>query len=304
METRVKLQAVLAIFATTLFWGLSYSSTKVLLSTLQPEQIAFYRLLIACVALGLLFLAAQKKPVHKKDLLRVAAGGFFGNFIYFLFENNGLRFTTAGMGSLIIATIPVLNVLAGALIFKEKNTAQRWLGVLLSFIGVFLLIRSGSNGELSFAHLKGNLLVFGAACTWVVYTRLNEPLLASYDSIVINLYQAAVGMLLLSGLALPQDTGAALFQGEVAFNLLYLGVFCSAVAYFFYLYALQRLGAATVTSFLNLIPVFGVLGGAIILKEALVTGQLLGGIVVIVGVSLVTMTGKGQTLHEPTSAVK
>ena len=107
----------------------------------------------------------------------MAAGGFCGNFIYFLFENNGLRFTTAGMGSLIIATIPVLNVLAGAILFKEKHSPQRWLGVLFSFIGVYLLIRSGSDGNLSLTSLKGNLLVFGAACTWVIYTRLNEPLL-------------------------------------------------------------------------------------------------------------------------------
>jgi drug/metabolite transporter (DMT)-like permease len=295
MQTKVKLQAVLAIFATTLFWGLSYSSTKVLLDSLLPEQIAFYRLLIASAALGLLFVIAKKKPVHKKDLLRVAAGGFCGNFIYFLFENNGLRFTTAGMGSLIIATIPVLNVLAGAILFKEKHSPQRWLGVLFSFIGVYLLIRSGSDGNLSLTSLKGNLLVFGAACTWVIYTRLNEPLLRNYDSIVVNFYQAVVGIVVLGFSVLPQGADAALLQGKVAANLLYLGLFCSAAAYYLYLYALQELGTAVVTSFINLIPVFGVLGGAILLKEAVAAGQLLGGAIVIVGVSLVTMTEKVKT---------
>lgn len=295
MQTKVKLQAVLAIFATTLFWGLSYSSTKVLLDSLLPEQIAFYRLLIASAALGLLFVIPKKKPVHKKDLLRVAAGGFCGNFIYFLFENNGLRFTTAGMGSLIIATIPVLNVLAGAILFKEKHSPQRWLGVLFSFIGVYLLIRSGSDGNLSLTSLKGNLLVFGAACTWVIYTRLNEPLLRNYDSIVVNFYQAVVGMVVLGFSVLPQGADAALLQGKVAANLLYLGLFCSAAAYYLYLYALQELGTAVVTSFINLIPVFGVLGGAILLKEAVAAGQLLGGAIVIVGVSLVTMTEKVKT---------
>ena len=295
MQTKVKLQAVLAIFATTLFWGLSYSSTKVLLDSLLPEQIAFYRLLIASAALGLLFVIAKKQPVHKKDLLRVAAGGFCGNFIYFLFENNGLRFTTAGMGSLIIATIPVLNVLAGAILFKEKHSPQRWLGVLFSFIGVYLLIRSGSDGNLSLTSLKGNLLVFGAACTWVIYTRLNEPLLRNYDSIVVNFYQAVVGIVVLGFSVLPQGADAALLQGKVAANLLYLGLFCSAAAYYLYLYALQELGTAVVTSFINLIPVFGVLGGAILLKEAVAAGQLLGGAIVIVGVSLVTMTEKVKT---------
>ena len=164
---------------------------------------------------------------------------------------------------------------------------------MLSFIGVYLIIRSGSDGALSLANLQGNLLVFGAACSWVAFTRINEPLMQKHDSITVNLYQSGVGVLLLALLVLPTGgVNVTVLSGTVLFNLAYLGIFCSAVAYFFYLFALQNLGAATVTSFLNLVPVFGVLGGAIILKEALVTGQLIGGAVVITGVSLVTISGR------------
>jgi drug/metabolite transporter (DMT)-like permease len=292
MEKTGKIKAVLAILATTLFWGLSYSSTKVLLGSLSPVQIAFLRLILASFVLAAGFILARKSALKRSDLPRVAVGGIFGMFLYFIFENNGLRFTTAGTGSLIIATIPVLNVLAGALFFRENNSASRWLGVILSFFGVYLIIRSGRDGALSLVNMRGNLLVFGAACSWVVFTRINDPLMQKYDSVTINLYQSVVGMLLLGALAVPSGINTAAFSGTVLFNLAYLGIFCSAVAYFFYLYALKSLGAAAITSFLNLVPVFGVLGGAIILKEALVAGQLLGGLVVIAGVTLVTMAGK------------
>jgi drug/metabolite transporter (DMT)-like permease len=293
METTSKLRPVLAILATTLFWGLSYTSTKMLLDSLSPIQIAFFRLILATLVLGTSFVLTRKSFVSKADLPRVIAGGAFGMFVYFIFENNGLRFTTAGTGSLIIATIPVLNVLAGAFFFREKSTYSRWLGVVLSFLGVYLIIRSGSDGALSLANMKGNLLVFGAACSWVVFTRINEPLMQKYDSISINLHQSLVGVLLLGVLTVPAGgMNMAVLSGPVLFNLAYLGIFCSAVAYFFYLYALKSLGSAAITSFLNLVPVFGVLGGAIILKEALVAGQLLGGLVVIIGVTLVTMAGK------------
>jgi drug/metabolite transporter (DMT)-like permease len=293
MLKTTKAHAVLAIVFTTLFWGLSYSSTKVLLGSLLPAQIAFLRLILAAFVLGLGFVFSGKATIDRADLPRVAAGAAFGTFLYFIFENNGLRFTTAGTGSLIIATIPVINVVAGAILFREKNTLKRWVGVLLSFIGVYLIIRSGSDGALSLANLQGNLLVFGAACSWVAFTRINEPLMQKHDSITVNLYQSGVGVLLLALLVLPTGgVNVTVLSGTVLFNLAYLGIFCSAVAYFFYLFALQNLGAATVTSFLNLVPVFGVLGGAIILKEALVTGQLIGGAVVITGVSLVTMSGK------------
>lgn len=294
METMNKVRAVLAILATTLFWGLSYSSTKVLLGSLQPAQIAFLRLILAALVLGTAFVVTRNGFVSKTDLPRVIAGGVFGTFLYFIFENNGLRFTTAGTGSLIIATIPVLNVLAGALFFREKNTVSRWLGVVLSFFGVYLIIHSGSEGALSIANLRGNLLVFGAACSWVVYTRINEPLMEKYNSVSINLHQSVVGVFLLALVALPSGMDVSVIKGSVLFNLAYLGIFCSAVAYFLYLYALKSLGAAAITSFLNLVPVFGVLGGAILLKEALVAGQLLGGAVVIAGVSLVTLSGKPE----------
>lgn len=279
---------MLAILSTVMLWGLSYSSTKYLLESLQAIQIAFYRLIFAVVVLGVSFIAARKGALKRSDIPRVIIGGAFGTFLYFLFENNGLRFTTAGTGSLIIATIPVLNVMAGSLFFKEKTTPLRWLGVILSFAGVYLIIRSGSTAAFSLANMRGNLLVFGAACSWVFYTRINEPLMQKYDSITINLYQSVVGLVLLGMLAAPSGLNPAAIGRPVLFNLAYLGIFCSAVAYFLYLYALKSLGAATITTFINLIPVVGVLGGAVILKEAIVAGQLIGGVVVISGVTLVT----------------
>jgi drug/metabolite transporter (DMT)-like permease len=295
MESLGKLKAVLALLATTMFWGFSFTSTKVLLGALLPMQIAFLRMILAALVLGSAFYITRKKLVERQDLLRVIAGGTFGTFIYFIFEINGLRFTTAGTGSIIVATIPVLNVIAGALLFGEKHSFHRWLGVLLSFFGVYLIITSG-NGSLSLASLRGNILVFLAACSWVAYTRINGPLMNKYDSVSINFHQSLVGMLLLGLVVIPGGLDIGVFDSTVLFNLAYLGIFCSAVAYFFYLYALKNLGAATSTCFLNLVPVFGVLGGAVILSEAVTAGQIIGGAVVITGVSMVTMSDRKTAL--------
>jgi drug/metabolite transporter (DMT)-like permease len=284
------LLAVPAILATTLLWGLSYTSTKVLLETLLPGQIAFLRLVPAVLALSAALVVSRPKPVGSRDLPRVVLGGAFGTFLYFLFENNGLRFTSAGTGSLIISTIPVLNVMVGAILFRERLTSRRWLGVLLSVGGVYLVISKGSAGALSPANMQGNFLVLLAACSWVAYTRICEPLLSRYSGLSLTFYQTLVGLILFGLLNLPAPPDiAVLNQGMVLFNLAYLGIFCSALAYLFYLFSLKMLGAATVTSFINLIPVFGVLGGAVLLNEILTAGQLFGGAVVLSGVSLVTL---------------
>jgi drug/metabolite transporter (DMT)-like permease len=230
--------------------------------------------------------------VRGADLLRMGAGGLTGIFLFFLFQNNGLRFTAAGTAALIVSIIPVLNVIVGALIFKERYPLRRWAGVILSFAGVYLIIRYGTDGALSLNNLQGNLLVFLAACCWVCFTRINEPLSRKYSNLTINFHQSLAGMFLLGLLALPQGLDRAVFKPAVLFNLAFLGFFCSAAAYFLYLYALKNLGSITVTTFLNLVPVFGVIGGALFLREILAEGQIFGAAMVILGISLVTVSMK------------
>lgn len=304
MPVYPRLPAVGAIFLTSLFWGISFSSTKILLETLVPAQIAFFRLVPAVLVLGAVFWASRQKFARGADLLRMGAGGLTGIFLYFLFENNGLRFTTAGTAALIVSIIPVLNVVAGALFFRERNPLRRWIGVILSFAGVYLIISSGDGNALSFSNLKGNLLIFLAGCSWIFYTRINEPLSQRYSSLAMNFQQTLAGAVLMGLLVLPRGVNLSVFTPKVLLNLSFLGLFCSAAAFFLYLYALKSLGSTTVTTFLNLVPVFGVLGGAVFLKETLATGQIFGALTVILGVTLVTVSaGKKATPSEYGGAV-
>jgi drug/metabolite transporter (DMT)-like permease len=282
---------MLAIIATTVFWGLSFSSTKVLLTVLTPSQILFCRLVLAVLVLGLVRLMRTGTAIERKDWLRVAAGGALGIFVYFILENTGMQYTTAGTASLIVSTAPVLNVIAGTMLFGERHGIRRWAGVILSFVGVYLIIIYG-DAALSLAHVKGNVMIFLAACTWVAFTRINEPLMHKYDNLSINVYQSIVGALMFGAIVLPEGFKLANFNAKVVMNLVYLGLFCSAAAFFFYLHALKHLGAAVTTSFLNLVPVFGVFGGALFLKEVLMPGQIAGGIIAITGVTLVTMSDR------------
>ena len=283
----------------TFFWGISFSSTKILLQGLAPEQIAFLRLVIAVAALAGALIVFGEKLAKKKDWLRMAAGGLTGVFLYFLLENNGLRFTTAGTASLIVCTAPVLNVIAGTLFFGEHYSWQRWVGVIMSFAGVYLIIRFGSDGSITLDNLKGNLLLFLAASSWVAFTRINVPIMRGYSSLSVNFHQSLVGMLCLGLLVLPRGIDPAVFNFSLTFNLFYLGLFCSAVAYFLYLYALKNLGSITATTFINMVPVFGVLGGVVILNETLAAGQIIGAFMVILGVSVVTLMGKEKQPTHP-----
>lgn len=297
MVRYARVAAFLALLSAAIFWGLSFSSTKVLLSSMQAEEVAFFRLVMAVPALWLAYRLYGRQRVSGRDLLRMAAGGTTGVFLYFIFENNGLRFTNASTASLIVAIIPVLNAISGTVFFKERHPLIRWCGVLLSIVGVYFIISGSVNGGAPGLPLRenmlGNLLVFCAACTWVVFTRINVPLLQKYNSLTVTFFQTLTGMLLMGLLVIPGGLDVTvLFNPAVFLNLAYLGLFCSAAAYFLYLYGVKTLGSTAATTFINLVPVFGVLGGTFLLHEVLSRGQLLGAIIVIVGIMLVTTAGR------------
>jgi len=279
--------ALLAITAAMVFWGFSYISTKSLLRVMTPFQIAAGRYLLTVVILLAIGLGAKKfRPAPFREWPRLFLAAFSGIFVYFVLENSGLRLTTAGMGSLIIATIPVINILVAAVFFRQRPAPSAWVGVLLSVGGVFLVIHGGA--VFSFASLWGNLLVLGAAFSWVGYTLLNQPLSHKYDAFSLSAYQAMVGAPLLTLLAWGEGKPLPALSPAIMFNLLFLAFCCSTLGYIFYNYALRRLGPTVVTTFVNFIPVFGVIGGVAILGEPFGASQIAGGIVILAGVSLVS----------------
>ena len=79
------------------------------------------------------------------------------------------------------------------------------------------------------------------------------------------------------------------FEIHTLLGLVYLGLICSAAAYYLYFVALRGLGSVTVTCFVNLVPVFGVLGAVAFLGERLTADKLLGGLMILAGVALVTI---------------
>lgn len=284
---KTRIAAFLAIMMTILFWGCSYISTKTLLRTLSPFQVAAARFLLAAGILLIIGLATGRlQPIKRYDWPCLLLSAFAGIFVYFVFENSGLRLTTAGMASLIIATIPVLNVIIQGLFLHKHAAMSTWIGVILSAGGVFLVIRGGAS--FSGSSFWGNLLIIGAAISWVVYTILNQPLSQKYDAFSLNLYQTIFGTALLFGLAWFEGRPVPALSTGLLLHLGFLALCCSALGYLFYNYALRRLGSTVVTTFINFIPVCGVVGGITILGESFGWEQIVGGFIILGGVVLVS----------------
>lgn len=280
-----------------LLWGVSFISTKVVLREMPPVSIAFFRQLIALVPLviqGLVTRASFRiKPV---DLLLLGGSCFFGIVLYFVFENNGLRYTTASSASMIVAAVPVFTLITEALFFKMKVSLRMVLCIAVSIVGVYFVI--SINGRLDFSSktFLGNMLMIGAMASWVIYTILSRRLGSTYSSLIITLYQTASSSILFVPFILPEISSWKPVSTIVLLNLIYLGVFCSAVSYFLFLYAIKKLGPTVSSAFLNLIPVVSVTAGLFILSERLFLVQYLGMLLILLSLFQLSRKPKGSKL--------
>lgn len=280
---KMKMFSVIAIVLSVIFWGYSFVSTKIVLAELPPITIAFFRQIIASIVLIAVLYAKKlfvKMPV--KDLLLLTASSFFGIVLYFIFENTGLKYTTASNGSIIVAAVPIFTLITEYLFYKFKITVRLVLCVAISIFGVVLVIFEQGALDFTSGSTKGNLLMIGAMVAWVIYTIVCKSLTDKYKGIVITAYQMIAGSVLFIPFIIPEISQWHGISAYSTFNLIYLAIFCSALSYYLYNYAVKGLGATVSSMFLNLIPVVSIIGGVLVLGEKVSILQISGMLLIMI----------------------
>ena len=292
-DSRSRTVSVTALVFTTTMWGLSFISTKVLLRHLAPIQVAFLRHAIASVATWIAVAVARPRiRVSLRDLPTMLAAAIVGIPIYYYFENTGLLYLSAATASMITASTPAMTAAIESVFYRKRLPAAGWAGILVSAAGVALVVQSGAvqagaAGAAGRSHfLLGAALLLASAFAWSLYTIFNRPNVTSYGALTTNAYQITFATIVLYLASLRNGIPwAEVFSSrDILLNLGYLGIFCSAVGYLLYLFALRSLGPTVVSAFINLVPVFGVAGSALILGERVTLVQLMGGAIVALGI--------------------
>jgi len=288
MNDNTRISAHIAMLLAVLFWGVSYVGTKLALDGFPPLSLAFLRFAFA----GLLFalvLALRGWPETTRVFHRkVATLACFLPGLYFIFENYGIKYTTAGKASMIIAMVPVAVSLLSVLVLGEKLTLKRILSLALSLAGIYLLLLYGKGGGSLFEIALGDLLMFGAVGAAAVYMLLTRKLCAEYDPILITSFQMIYGGLFFTPFFLFEvgSIDWVAVNSEQWGALLILTLFSSVGAFFTYNYALKFVPASRASLFVNIVPFVTVLTAWGLLGERLSVPQLGGGLLVIVAAFL------------------
>lgn len=295
-----------------LFWGFSFISIKVAIAVYPPMTLGFLRFALAAFFFVLLlfilrlqrrfkripnFTIREKERIESRDLPWLVGGGLAGDTLYFFFENNGVALISASEASLIVGAIPALALIVEwierkARVLREASASTdekdafalwRWIGVLLSIAGVWCVV--GASLAIS-GDVRGYVFMAGAATAWVAYCFLTRPLFKRHSQFFIVFWQTIFGFIGFIPFAIFEiPRWGTPNAGEIG-HIVFLGICCSALGYWLYNYALEILGVAVSSVFINLVPVVTVAAGYCILEDRLTPIQWAGALLVVAGVSL------------------
>ncbi len=280
--------ASLALVLAMLLWASSFIALKFAFRSYDPMVVIFGRMLVASIC----FLAIGRRVTRslhyrRGDYKPILFMALCEPCLYFIFEAKAVENTTASQAGLITAMLPILVMIAAAIFLKERIGARSWFGATVAVGGVcWLTLQSRPSADAP-NPLLGNFLEFLAMLCATGYTIAMKNLTVRYSPFFLTAMQAFTGclfylpLLLLPSTKLPDQ----LFLGP-GLAILYLGAVITLGAYGLYNYGLKHVPANKAAAYVNLIPIFSVIMGWVLLGESLTGGQTAAAMVVMGGVYL------------------
>lgn len=280
--------AQFALILAMVLWASSFIALKFAFRTYDPLVVIFGRMFIATICFLIIGRRlAQTLHYRKGDYKLILFMALCEPCLYFLFEAKAVENTTASQAGLITAMLPILVMIAAALILKERITGRSIVGSIIAVSGVCGLTLLSSPTADAPNPLLGNFLEFLAMVCATGYTIALKSLTERYAPFFLTAMQAFAGclfyfpLLFFPGTELPTE-----FHLGPALAIVYLGAIITLGAYGLYNYGLKHAPANKAASYVNLIPVFSVIMGWLFLGETLTAGQTAAAVVVMAGVSL------------------
>ncbi len=269
--------AKLALLSATLIWGSSFVIMKNTVDTIPPNLLLAIRFTAAFLILGAVFSRKWKLVNHEYILTGLAAGICL--YTAYITQTLGLTLTTPGKNAFLTAVYCVIVPFMFWATDKIKPGADNLAAALLCLSGIGLVSLTAS-----FTIQKGDILTLLGGFMFAAHIVVLAKTSGSRDPILITILQFGFAALLSWCSSLIFEgipyISQNLINGELAFALIYLSVFCTAVTLMFQTIGLKYTSPAAASIILSLESVFGVIFSIILYNEE-VTPRLLSGFILI-----------------------
>ena len=271
-------------------WSTGFIGAKFGLPYAEPFTFLGIRFLIVCAFL-LLIVLLSRAPWPKQPALvfHLAISGILIHAIYlggvFAAIFHGI---SAGVSAVIVGAQPIITAILVGPLLKEKIRPKQWLGFLLGFVGVTLVV--WKNLDLSGTDVLGFTLCIAALFGITLGTIYQKRFCSAMDLRSGGLIQYIAALMVLAACAFAFESRTVVWTSEFIFALSWLSIVLSVGAISLLMILIRQGASAKVASFFYLVPPTTAIMAFIIFDETLALTAIFGITLTAVGVLLVNST--------------
>lgn len=273
-------------------WGSSYLFIKIGVDAgLPPLTLVMARLLFgAALLIAVVLVAREPLPRTIKDYAKLSVLGFLGIALPFYLITVAEATVDSALAAVLIAPVPLFVIPMSAIfLHDERLTPARIFGVMVGLLGVAVLMEFDP-ATIGQADLTAELALVGAAISYAVAGVYAKKYITGYRPMIPALFEVITALAMVTVAAfIFERPWEAPINLDTTLSIVWLGLLGSGVAFLIFFRLIANWGATRTSSVAYLMPVVGVVLGALVLGEALSWGRAFGTVLVIGGVALVNV---------------
>lgn len=288
--------ALLAALGATTIYGLNHTIAKgVMPIYVKPFGFIMIRVLGATALFWAISFLGPREKIEKKDWGRIILCAVFGMAINMLAFFKGLDLSTPINSSVLVTTTPIIVVVLSAFLIQERIRPVKGLGILIGLVGALGLIIYGQEIRQDAPNIPlGNILFLVNALFFGLYLILAKKLITKYHPFTLMKWLFLIGIFLNLPIALPEflEISWSTLPWEAVWKIGFVVLGTTFCTYLFNAFALTQLKASTVSAFIYVQPLVGIVFAVFSGKDELSPVKLTAALLVCLGVYLVSKKPK------------
>ena len=289
-----------AVLCANLIFGLNIPISKALLSQwMTPFGYMASRTFAATIIFWIIQSFLPKEKVSPKDLAIIAMGGIMGFVVSQSLTAISLQYTSPVYFSLIVALSPLVVMLLAAVFLKEPITGKKMAGVVLGIAGALLMITQINNSASGKNNLWGIFLAIISVTAFSVYLIIIRSVAQKYTTVTQMKWMFLFAAIILVPLGCTEYSEQTLFSASWGWSgvweLVFVAILATSVAYFLTPFGMKYLRATTVSVYMNLQPIVSSVAAICVGQDSFSWDKPLAAVLVIAGAYMVSTSRAKET---------
>jgi len=283
----VNAKHVVMAFFIVVLWGLNFVALKIAVLSLPPIFLAGLRFLL--ISIPWIFFVEKPKVSKRQFITLPITLGVLQYSLLYYGMSTGL---SAGLSAVILQTQSFFTVIMSTILIKEKPRLNEILGLLIGALGVMILLIN-NNGDFK---IEAVLIILAAAISWgIANIQLKNLGNVNMVSFLVWISPFAAIVLFIISFILEYDLVLNIdfsnVEIKVFLSIFYTAYLSTVIGFTMWQYLLNKYKSVQITPYGLLVPVTGSIFGYIILSEVLEIYQIIAGIVIIIGLMVISLRG-------------